>query len=124
MATAAGLGFIVHNIETAEAESRASGGGTVVEGRLRDLFTELVTLMRRMHRMITAHTLTHEELAVLGLRAAAPNTSANSPTSKPSAPAPSPSPSTNSSAASASFTPPAGSTRAAKAARGAILRAR
>ena len=66
---AAGLGFIVHNIETAEAESRASGGGTVVEGRLRDLFTELVTLMRRMHRMITAHTLTHEELAVLGLRA-------------------------------------------------------
>ena len=25
--------------------------------------------MRRMYRMITAHTLTHEELAVLGLRA-------------------------------------------------------
>ena len=32
---AAAVGFIVHNIETAEAESRATGGGTVVMGRLR-----------------------------------------------------------------------------------------
>ena len=66
---AAAVGFIVHNIETAEAESRATGGGTVVMGRLRDLYDELRALMRRMHRMITAHPLTHEELAILGLRA-------------------------------------------------------
>jgi uncharacterized protein YqgV (UPF0045/DUF77 family) len=47
------LGQIIQNIDSAEMQSRETGGGTVIEGRLRDLFTELVTLMRTMHRMIT-----------------------------------------------------------------------
>ena len=42
------FGFIIHNIEQTEESSRTTGGGTVIEGRLRDLFTELVTLMRRI----------------------------------------------------------------------------
>jgi len=63
------LALLIERIDIAEADSRATGGGTVIEGRLRDLYDELRALMRRMHRMITAHALTHEELAILGLRA-------------------------------------------------------
>jgi hypothetical protein len=61
----AALGQIIQNIDSAEMQSRETGGGTVIEGRLRDLYGELVTLMRTMHRMITcSKTLRTFELGV------------------------------------------------------------
>jgi len=63
------LGIIIPQIDTAEAAIRDEGGSDVLRGRLKDLYEELETEMRKLHRILTSRPLTHEELVVLDLRA-------------------------------------------------------